>query len=141
MFVFPRATADPNTDHIKAMVSQQKDNNEGFNRHTRRVINNNANHLHRSVGRKEMARAGRLLVEDGAYVIRRDEEGEMAFNRRDEKQEAEFTRRDDNEEMESNRRDETEEASGRDGGAVEKLNVTRVTAPDKIYFQTPAQVK
>ena len=68
MFVFPRATADPNTDHIKAMVSQQKDNNEGFNRHTRRVINNNANYLHRSRGRQEMVRPGRPLVKEGADV-------------------------------------------------------------------------
>ena len=47
--MFPRATADPNTDHIKNLVSKQKDNNEGFNEHTRRVLNNNANYLHRNI--------------------------------------------------------------------------------------------
>ena len=80
--MFPRATADPNTDHIKNMVSKQKDNNEGFNKHTRRVISNNANYLHRSIGRQEMARPGRLLVNERAALIRRDEEEQMGLNRR-----------------------------------------------------------
>ena len=150
--MFPRATADPNTDHIKNMVSKQKDNNEGFNKHTRRVINNNANYLHRSIGRQEMPRPGRLLVNEGAALIRRDEEEQMGLNRRAETEEVELIRREEEIELtgraeegelelELNRMDETEEASRRDGRTLEKLNVTRVTAPDKIYFQTPAQVK
>ena len=34
------------------MVSKQKDNNEGYNKHTRRVIDNNSSYLHRNMARQ-----------------------------------------------------------------------------------------
>ena len=110
------------------MVSKQKDNNEGFNKHTRRVIDNNSGYLHRNMARQfevkdakmkkevanqgspEIVRSGRSQV-DGAELIRREEEAELT-------------------------RIEEEEASGR-----EKMKVTRVSSPDKIFLQTPGQAK
>ena len=130
--MFPRATPDSKTDHIRDLVGKQKDNDEGFNKHTRRIIQNNNNYLlrNRNLGSRyegmisqrsqEFVGSGRTRVDEGAEMIRTEK-----------KEEADIIRRAEEEEED----EETEEASGR-----QKMVVTRVTSPDKIYLQTPAQV-
>ena len=64
-------------------------------------------------------------------MIRTEKKEDAEIIRRAEEEEAGVIRRSEEEEKDA----ETEEASGR-----EKMVVTRVSSPDKIYLQTPAQV-
>ena len=151
LVVFPRVTSDSKTDHIKEMVSRQKDNNEGFNKHTRRVIQNNNNYLYnRNIGRyceaqvnqesREIVGSGRRYGDNGAEVNKdkkeevrliRSQVGEKAeLSKSHEKDKVKLTGRDVRDEA-----DEEEESSGR-----KKMKVTRVVSPEKIYLQTPAQI-
>ena len=128
-FVFPRAADNPSTDHIKALVSRQKDNSEGYNKHTRRVINNNAKYLQRNIGRPIHVEYSKFKKEERANnEIVRSGPVEDAAGRKE------------TEEVEWREEDEGE-AGGRDGGTgvKMKMKVTRVTSPEKIYLLSAEQ--
>ena len=70
------------------MVSKQKENNEGYNKHTRRVVNNNTRYLQRNFAREvnaaasgAMARPGRFMIEEAAELARREDDPDAEMNR------------------------------------------------------------
>lgn len=146
-----RVTSDSKTDHIKEMVSRQKDNNEGFNKHTRRVIQNNNNYLYnRNIGRyceaqvnqesREIVGSRRRYGDNGAEVNKEKKE-EVRLVRSQVREKAELSKSHEKDKVKLTGRDvrdeadEEEESSGR-----KKMKVTRVVSPEKIYLQTPAQI-
>ena len=140
LVVFPRVTSDSKTDHIKEMVSRQKDNNEGFNKHTRRVIQNNNNYLYnRNIGR--YCEAPPFHCGDKGADVNKDKKEEVRLMRCQVREKAELTKSHEKDKVKLTGRDvrdeadEEEESSGRN-----KMKVTRVVSPEKIYLQTPAQI-
>ena len=85
------------------------------------MVNNNSNYLQRNIAiarqyevqekvtSQVMARPGRLLVKQGAELVRREEEDQMESVRREEEDQMELVRREEEDQMESVR-EEAEEA-------------------------------